>query len=72
MEEVENCLRVITNPREAGSGELSGALGRLDGILREAELDLHPRLKHFLENRSYAKALTWLEGGQPEKGTCGK
>jgi len=29
-------------------------------------------LKHFLQNRSYEKALVWLDNGVPEKGTCGE
>ncbi len=71
MEEVKNCLQVITNPSEAKSGELGQSLQRLDEIILSSKDDLHPRLRHFLENRSYAKALIWLEGETPEKGVCG-
>ena len=71
MEEIERCLRVITSPGEAQPGDLSGALRELDRIVREGKSALHPRLRHFLENRSYAKALVWLQGDQPEKGVCG-
>ena len=42
-------------------------LQRLDEIAKEAGSGLHPRLRHFLENRSYEKALLWLEDGEPEK-----
>jgi len=71
MEEIKSCLRVIMNPNEAQSGELSASIRRLDEILKNSRVDLQPRLRHFLENRSYAKALIWLDGGEPEKGVCG-
>ncbi|MFN0125356.1 MAG: hypothetical protein ACKV19_01570 [Verrucomicrobiales bacterium] len=30
-----------------------------------------PRLRHFLENCSYDKALEWLSGASPAAGRCG-
>ena len=71
MEEIENCLKVITNPADAGPGDLLGALQKLDQVVKQSQDDIHPRLRHFLENRSYQKALVWLEGDTPEKGVCG-
>ena len=71
MEEIKNCLRTITTPRSARAGELGKSLQRLDEIAKDAGAGLHPRLRHFLENRSYEKALLWLEDGEPEKGVCG-
>lgn len=47
-----------------GAG-LSAALGRLEQLLTAHRDELHPQLVHFLEGRSYAKALLWL-GGQSE------
>lgn len=41
---------------------LSAALGELEGLLATHRADLHPQLVHFLEGRSYAKALLWLGG----------
>lgn len=46
---------------------LSAALAELDGLLAEHRGQLDPRLEHFLEGRSYAKALAWL-GERPEFG----
>jgi hypothetical protein len=66
MDEIINSLTVITKPKDAPKGSLAKALKKLD------EIDLHPRLKHFLQNRSYEKALVWLDNGVPEKGTCGE
>ena len=40
-------------------------------VLSERGEELPGRLRHFLENRSYGKALVFLEGGEPEKGSCG-
>jgi hypothetical protein len=45
-----------------GSGEqLVACLQRLDALRREGGASLHPQLGHFLERRSYQKALAWLE-----------
>mgnify|MGYP004311453673 CR=1 FL=1 len=71
MDDVLQSLRIIVNPRESGSGELASAIRSLDEVLGDQEKELRGRLRHFLENRSYAKALVFLEGGEPEKGTCG-
>ncbi len=47
---------------------------RLDGFLLRGQTDgsLHPQLEHFLEKRSYAKALMFL-GGETDipVGACG-
>lgn len=34
--------------------------------------ELDPRLRHFLQQASFSKARVYLEGGIPEKGTCGR
>lgn len=71
MDELTNSLKIIINPKMAVSGSLLKALSTLDEIVASPSSNLHPRLKHFLQNRSYEKALIWIEGGQPGKGTCG-
>ena len=45
---------------------------RLDDFLERGRAGLHPQLVHFLENRSYAKALMFL-GGDTDipVGVCG-
>ena len=45
---------------------------RLDDFLVQGRAGLHPQLVHFLENRSYAKALMFL-GGDTDipVGICG-
>ena len=72
MDEIKSCLQVITNPKEAKPGEFRETLARLDILLAHEKENIHPRLRHFLEKRSYQKAMTWIEGGSPEKGICGQ
>lgn len=47
-------------------------MARLDAFLEQGRLTLHPQLLHFMENRSYAKALMFL-GGKSDipVGICG-
>ena len=71
MDDVLQSLRIIVNPGSVGSGELALAIRSLDEVLGDQEKELPGRLRHFLEKRSYEKALVFLEGGEPEKGTCG-
>ena len=71
MDEIKVCLQTISNPEDAKSGELLDALKILDSFLSENKMNLHPQLKHFLEKRSYQKALIWMDGEVPEKGICG-
>jgi hypothetical protein len=72
MDELKSSLYLITNPKEAKPGELVAALQALDDHVKTSSAEIHPRLLHFLQKRSYQKAWTWLHGGEPEKGTCGQ
>lgn len=59
---------------KSSDGEaISGALAELDELLAAHRQQLDPRLVHFLEGRSYAKAALWLgvggEGGGGQPGT---
>jgi len=71
MDEIKSCLQVITNPKDAKPEEFRQTLAKLDILVRDKKQTLHPRLRHFLENRSYQKAVVWLNGETPEKGNCG-
>jgi hypothetical protein len=58
---------------KAGSGPtIAGEMARLDDFLEQGREALHPQLVHFLQNRSYAKALMFL-GGETDipVGVCG-
>ena len=72
MDEIKSCLQVITNPKDAKPGEFRETLARLDILLAQEKENIHPRLRHFLEKRSYLKAVIWIDGGSPEKGICGQ
>jgi len=42
---------------------LSSALNEVEALLARDRATLDPQLVHFLEGRSYAKALAWLGAG---------
>ncbi|MBI2512960.1 MAG: hypothetical protein HYV96_13355 [Opitutae bacterium] len=48
--------------KNADGAGISTALIRLESLLTAHRAELHPQLVHFLEGRSYAKALLWLGG----------
>ena len=70
MENIKKSLRAIVSPVKNEKPDLVSALRNLDDIVSNPPDDLHPKLRHFLQNRSYEKALLWIEGGEPTKGTC--
>ena len=45
-------------------------LSRLEELTRQLPKTADPNLLHYLHKRSYEKARLWLEGQDPEKGTC--
>lgn len=51
---------------------IANEMGRLDDLLAQGRKELHPQLVHFLERRSYAKAVMFL-GGETDipVGACG-
>jgi len=49
----------------AQAEQITQEIDALDALLAEHRRALHPQLVHFLANRSYAKALTFL-GGKTE------
>jgi len=56
----------------AGDGAaILAQTARLDELLTRHRDTLPPQLAHFLEKRSYAKALAWLGGETPAAGACG-
>lgn len=49
--------------KNADGTALSTALNEVESLLAAHRTELHPQLRHFLEGRSYAKALAWLGAG---------
>lgn len=45
---------------------------RLDALAAQLPPGTSPDLRHYLQRKSYEKARFWLEGVDPEKGTCRK
>lgn len=57
--------------RSDGQG-IAAEMARLETLLEQGRPTLHPQLVHFIENRSYVKALMFL-GGETDipAGACG-
>ena len=55
---------------KADGAAIAAQTARLDELLARHRGALHPQLAHFLERRSYPKALAWLGGETPAAGTC--
>jgi len=68
----EALLSLMDAIRRADGDAVAGKMALLDGYVSRARGELHPQLVHFLERRSYPKALLFL-GGAPDipAGSCG-
>jgi len=68
----ETLVGLLAAIERADSDAIAGAAARLDDYVAQARGALDPRLAHFLERRSYPKALQLLGGerGIPA-GSCG-
>ena len=60
MQNIEQALRVVTGQAQ---GDLREALASLDKVVADENNDLDSRLAHFLERRSYVKALAFIVDG---------
>ena len=74
----EALIRLHAGIKAADGAAVSAGLNEIESCLKTHRAELHPRLVHFLEGRSYAKALAYLGGddtamGQPASppGGCG-
>ena len=71
--QIKEALVALLAAIDAANGAAIAAnIAKLDGLLDQAGTQLHPQLRHFLERRSYAKALMFL-GGETDipVGICG-
>ncbi len=64
-------ITLLDGIKAADAPAVSRGMERLDGIVADSSGAMHPQLAHFLRNRSYAKALVWLEGESVPAGRCG-
>jgi hypothetical protein len=71
--QIKDSLTALLNAIKVADGQrIAGEMERLDDFLARGRTELHPQLVHFLENRSYAKAVMFL-GGETDipVGACG-
>jgi hypothetical protein len=62
-EKLRHALERFDAAARAGDGSaISQALNDIEALHGAHRSELHPQLAHFLEGRSYAKALAWLGG----------
>jgi hypothetical protein len=68
----ESLIALLGAIKNADGETVSVQMTKLDGYLDEGRGKLHPQLVHFLERRSYNKALMFL-GGESDipAGSCG-
>lgn len=65
-------ISLLDGIKRADGATIANEMGRLDDFLAQGRGELHPQLVHFLERRSYAKAVMFL-GGETDipVGACG-
>lgn len=57
---------------QADATQIKQSMAFVDGALVENRSELDPQLKHYLKNRSYMKALAFLQDEKDiPKGRCG-
>lgn len=68
----EALVALLDGIKRADGQVIATEMARLDDLLERGRAGLHPQLTHFLERRSYAKALMFL-GGESDipVGACG-
>jgi hypothetical protein len=68
----ESLMLLLDGIKRSDGQVIAEQMARLDTTLEQGRLSLHPQLVHFLERRSYAKALMFL-GGETDipVGACG-
>lgn len=71
--EIKAALIALLDGIKAANGPVIAAeMAKLDELVGRGRPGLHPQLVHFLERRSYAKALMFLEGDSNiPAGICG-
>jgi hypothetical protein len=71
--DIKRSLTALLAGIKSSDGPIVAAeMEKLDGFLERGRTTLHPQLVHFLQNRSYAKAVMFL-GGETDipVGACG-
>lgn len=65
-------ISLLAGIKRSDGQVIAAEMANLDEFLERGRAGLHPQLTHFLERRSYAKALMFL-GGETDipTGACG-
>lgn len=58
----ETLIQLLDGIKRSDAAAILAGLETLDSQLACGRPSLHPQLIHYLEGRSYAKALAWLGG----------
>jgi hypothetical protein len=68
----DSLIALLAAIKAADAQTIASEMARLDEFVERGRPGLHPQLVHFLENRSYAKAVMFL-GGESDipVGICG-
>ena len=68
----DSLIALLAGIKAADGQVIADEMAKLDDFLARGRAGLHPQLVHFLENRSYAKAVMFL-GGETDipVGACG-
>ncbi len=61
MKNLPTLLETVVNGTQKQGLSLREALLKMDSIVQNPEQNIHPKLKHYLERRSYSKALEWIK-----------
>jgi len=64
----DTLIHLLDGIKRSDADAILAGLERLDHQLAQGRPEMHPQLVHYLEGRSYAKALAWL-GGDPAVAT---
>jgi hypothetical protein len=68
----ETLIALMDAIKRADGNGITGRMAELDALVAEGGASLHPQLVHFLERRSYPKALFFLGGASDiPVGSCG-
>ncbi|MES2696568.1 MAG: hypothetical protein V4773_24075 [Verrucomicrobiota bacterium] len=71
--QIKTSLDALLAAIKASDGQvIADEMAKLDDYLERGRAGLHPQLVHFLQNRSYAKAVMFLGGDMDiPVGVCG-
>lgn len=57
----DTLMRLLESIKRSDTQGILSGMEEVEALARQPDADLHPQLAHFLERRSYAKALQYLE-----------